>query len=96
MSETSISFHSKDDRVTIYTTSKRKAKNIRKRLGKRDADWEYSKYQNGEGSYKFEVLKDDMRQPRMIIKGKKRDVDPTWLYEDDDEDDEGKSEEESE
>lgn len=83
MSETSISFHSKDDRVTIYTTDKRRAKAIKARLDKREADWKWSEYQNGEGSYKFEVLKDDVRHPKLIIKGKKRNVDPTWLYEDD-------------
>lgn len=86
MSETSISFHSQDDRVTIHTTSKAKAKTIKKRLEKREADWEWAKYQNGEGSYKFEVLKDDVRHPKLIIKGKRRNVDPTWLYEDDEED----------
>lgn len=84
MAETSISYHSKDDYVVLYTTSKQKARSIKKRLEKRNAKWEYSEYQSGDGSYKFEVSKDDVRHFKKVIKGKKRDVDPTWLYEDED------------
>jgi len=68
MRETSISFVVKDDYVTFHTSDKGTAKSIKGRLEHRGADWEWAKYQNGKGSWKFKVSKADCRAPNRIIK----------------------------
>jgi len=68
MRETSISLLVKDDHVTFHTSDKGTAKSIKNRLEERGADWEWSEYQCGEGSWKFLVSKEDCRAPSRIIK----------------------------
>lgn len=67
MTETSITICNQDDTVTIWTTSKSHAKSIKTRLEEADAKWEWSEYQNGDGSWKFEVDEEDVRHPKYVL-----------------------------
>lgn len=68
MTETSISFVHGEDFVTIYTTSAQTFRSIVDRLEKFNGSYEDSEYQNGDGSYKIKVPKEDIRSPKGIIK----------------------------
>lgn len=71
MTESSFDFIHGEDYGRIYTNSKRTARSIKRRLEKRDAEWEYSEYQSDYGSWgswEFTVHKDDLRSINKIIK----------------------------
>ena len=68
MTESCFNIIHGEDYGRIYTNSKTTAKSIKRRLEKRGAEWEYSEYQSGEGSWKFKVAKDDLRSPKGIVK----------------------------
>lgn len=67
MTETSASFCSEDDTITITTTSAHVARAIKDELGDAGASWEMSEFQYGDGCWRFSVARENLRCPESPI-----------------------------
>jgi len=67
LTETSASFCSDDDTITITTTSAQVARALEDELVDAGASWEMSEFQYGDGCWYFEISRENLRCPESPI-----------------------------